>query len=100
MIYLTMMIFVKDGKEDVFHQYEDKVLPLLKQYNGRLIYRLRPTIQDFITIEEEQPYELHFLSFETEQDFQNFGNDEQRKSFIHLKQNAIKATFLVKGSKI
>ena len=49
MIYLTMMIFVKEGKETVFHQFEELAIPLLKDYKGKLIYRLRPTKESFVS---------------------------------------------------
>jgi hypothetical protein len=42
MIYLTQLIFVKEGKENVFHEFEDFAIPLMEKYNGRIIHRLRP----------------------------------------------------------
>ena len=35
MIYLTMMLFVKDGKEDVFDQFEGLAIPILDDYKGK-----------------------------------------------------------------
>ena len=98
MIYLTLMIFVKDGKVDIFHEFEDLALPILQDYNGQLIYRIRPNAENFIDCNIERPYEIHFLSFESEVDFINFSKDERRKTFLHLKQASIKTTFLVKGT--
>lgn len=92
-----MMIFVKEGKEDVFHQFEDFAIPILEDYNGKLIYRIRPTKESFVSFEDELPYEIHFLSFETENDFLNFKKDERRKVFLHLKEDSIRSVFLVKG---
>ncbi len=100
MIYLTLMIFIKEGKEAIFHEFENLALPLLNDYNGKLIYRIRPTSENFIACEGEQPYEIHFLSFASEADFINFSKDESRKAFLHLKTASIKTTFLVKGKVI
>lgn len=100
MIYFTMMVFVKEGKETIFHQFEELALQLLKDYNGKLIYRLRPGKESYISFENELPYEIHFLSFEKESDFLNFSKDERRKEFLHLKEAAIKSSFLVKGEKL
>lgn len=100
MIYLTTLIFVKDGKEDVFKEYESLVLPILKDYNGKLIYRIRPRKEDFIEFEGERPFELHFISFITNEDFINFTKDEKRNSFVNLKEDAIKTSFIVKGETI
>jgi len=95
-----MLIFVKEGKEAIFHEFEDLAIPLLEMYNGKLIYRIRPTADNYISYKEELPYEIHFLSFKTEQDFINFGKDERRKAFLHLKEASIQSTFLVKGEKV
>ncbi|WNJ19093.1 DUF1330 domain-containing protein [Pontibacter sp. G13] len=98
MIYLTMAIFVQEGKEAIFHQFEDLALPLLADYNGKLIYRLRPNAESYIGGEPEMPYELHVLSFESEADFAAFAQDERRKEFLHLKEASIRSSFLVKGA--
>lgn len=100
MIYITALIFIKEDKEDVFNEYESSVLPILNNYNGKLIYRIRPTKENFISSENELPYELHFISFETNEDFKGFINDSKRKSFESLKEDAIKSTFLIQGEKI
>lgn len=100
MLYFTAIIYVKKGKEEIFYEYENRVLPLLEQYKGRLIYRIRPDQNSFIVKKGATPYEIHFLSFESEQDFQNYADDETRKQFMHLKKESIQATLLVKGEKI
>lgn len=100
MVYLTMMIFLKEGKEAVFHQFEELAIPLLKDYNGKLLYRLRPTKENYISFEDELPYEIHFLSFESENDFLNFAKDERRAAFLYLKEESIASSFLVKGNKL
>ncbi len=100
MLYFTMLIFVKEGQENVFQEFENLAIPLLKEHNGKIIYRIRPTKDNYISYEDELPYEIHFLSFNTEQDFKNFGKDERRKAFLHLKEASIKSTLLVKGEKI
>ena len=100
MLYFTMMFFVKEGKETVFHQFEKFAIPILEDYNGKLIYRIRPNKESYIYAEEERPYEIHFLSFESEKDFINFSKDKRRNDFLHLKQESIKSSILVKGKKL
>ncbi|WP_299608563.1 hypothetical protein [uncultured Aquimarina sp.] len=100
MIYLTMLIFVKEGKESIFHEFEDMAIPLLIEYNGKLIYRIRPTKETFISYQEELPYEIHFLSFPSDEDFISFANDKRRKEFLHLKEASIQSSFLVKGERL
>ena len=56
------------GIED-FRAYEDAVLPLLPEFNGRLERRLRNM---------DGTVELHIISFASDADFQNYRNDRRR----------------------
>lgn len=100
MIYLTALMFINEGKEDVFKTYEASVLPILKDYNGKLIYRIRPKEEDYIELEGERPFEIHFISFPSHEDFVNFTKDDKRKRFENLKIDSIKTSFIVKGETI
>ena len=57
-----------DGILD-FRAYEDAVLPLLPEFNGRLERRLR---------NQDGTVEMHIVSFASEADFQNYRNDPRR----------------------
>jgi hypothetical protein len=57
-----------DGVED-FRAYEDAVLPLLPDFNGRLERRLRNL---------DGTIETHIVSFASDVDFQNYRNDPRR----------------------
>ena len=50
MIFLTQLIYIKDGQESVFHQFEDIAIPAILKYNGRLLLRVRPTENTFMKI--------------------------------------------------
>lgn len=97
MIYITQLIYIKEGQENVFHEFEDIAIPIILKYNGRLLLRVRPTDETFILLQIEKPYEIHLVEFNSEQDFHNFTKDEERKKFLHLKEKSIKSAFLVKG---
>lgn len=100
MIYLTQLIFVKAGRESVFQEFEEFVLPLMEKYTGKLIYRLRPPADSFISGDEERPYEIHFVSFDSESDFERYMKDDNRVKYLHLKEESVKASWIVKGVKI
>lgn len=100
MFYITQFIYIKEGQEEVFYQFEDLAIPIILKYNGRLIYRLRPKESDVITSEIDLPYEIHLVEFESEQDFENFKLDEERKQFLHLKEQSISIVLMLKGSRI
>jgi antibiotic biosynthesis monooxygenase (ABM) superfamily enzyme len=100
MIYITQLIFVNEGKEEQFLEFERFAIPLMAKYTGKVIHRIRPTKENFIDSVGETPYEIHFLSFDTQQDLNRFMSDDDRLKFIHLKEASVKSTFLVKGEKM
>ena len=100
MIYITQLIYVKEGQEETFLEFESHALPLMAEYTGKVIYRLRPNEDAFIDHEGETPYEIHFLSFDSEEDLQQFMKDDRRLEFVHLKDASVKSVLLVKGEKM
>ena len=100
MIYITQLIFVQEGQEAVFHQFEDLAIPLIEKYNGRILYRLRPNEKSYITGESEKPYEIHLVAFASEADLQHFMQDDARLTFIHLKNQSVRSVLLIKGKKM
>ena len=100
MIFITQLVYINEGQETVFHQFEDIAIPVISKYNGRLLLRVRPDEKAFIEHDMDKPYEIHFVEFDTEQDFENFKQDEKRKKFLHLKEQSIKASILVQGTKL
>ena len=100
MIFLTQLIYIKDGQEEVFHQFEDIAIPAISKYNGRLLIRLRPDDHSIVENNIEKPYEIHLVEFDSEQDFLNFNHDEERRKFLHLKEQSVKTVLLIKGIKL
>lgn len=69
--FVTFVLVVRiptEGIED-FQAYEDAVLPLLPEFNGRLERRLR---------NQDGTVEMHIVSFASDADFQNYRNDPRR----------------------
>ena len=100
MIFLTQLIYIKEGKEEVFLQFEDIAIPAISKYNGRLLLRVRPDDHSMIEHAIDKPYEIHLVAFDAEQDFKNFSGDEERKKFLHLKEQSVKEVWLIKGVKL
>ena len=92
---ITQLIYLNDGGEKDFLEYESIVLPLLEKYSGKLMFRIRPARESFIhPAEGELPYEVHIISFETKDDFLRFKNDPVRAEHLHLGNNSIKKIIL------
>ena len=100
MTYITQLIYIKEGQEAVFHQFEHVAIPIISKYNGRLLLRIRPDENSYIENCIEKPYEVHIVEFESEQSFKNFMQDDERKKFLHLKEQSIKASVLFKGERL
>lgn len=98
MVYITQLIYIKEGQEDVFHEFEDVAIPAISKYNGLLLFRLRPSVSDFVTISIQPPYEIHFIQFDGEAALAHFMNDEERNRVLHLKEQSIQSVLLVKGA--
>jgi uncharacterized protein (DUF1330 family) len=100
MIILTQLIYIIEGQEKVFDEFESIAIPTILKYNGRLLLRVRPSANNFIESHIENPYEIHLVEFETQQDFDNFKQDKERNKFLHLKDQSIKASILIQGMKL
>ena len=68
---VTFVLIVRIPTEGIeyFRAYEEAVLPLLPEFNGRLERRLR---------NPEGTVEMHIISFASDADFQNYRNDPRR----------------------
>jgi len=100
MILITQLIYIKAGQEKVFDEFESIAIPTISKYNGRLLFRVRPDENAFIENHIDKPYEIHLVEFDSQQDFENFKQDEERKKVLHLKEQSIKASILIQGAKL
>jgi len=100
MIFITQLIYINPGQEQVFDEFENIAIPAISKYNGRLLLRVRPTADSFIENKLEPPYEIHLVEFHTNEDFENFKNDEDRIKFLHLKVQSVKSALLFQGVQI
>lgn len=100
MIYFTQLIYIQDGQEASFLEFEAVAIPLIAKHKGKLLLRYRPSSENIIEQNIELPYEIHLVEFENEQDVADFFKDEERKKHIHLKEQAIKSVWLIKGAKL
>ena len=100
MILITQLIYIIEGQEKTFDEFESIAIPTISKYNGRLLFRVRPTENTFIEHHIDRPYEIHLAAFDSEQDFQHFMKDEERLQFLHLKEQSIKSVVLIKGTSV
>jgi hypothetical protein len=61
------------------------------------MYRLRTKEDINFSVNKEMPYEIHLISFESEEGFEKFMNNDDRKKYVHLKDESVKSVILMKG---
>jgi uncharacterized protein (DUF1330 family) len=99
-IYITQLVYIKTGQESKFHEFEQIAIPIISKYNGRLLIRIRPDNHSIIEKSIDKPYEIHIVEFDSEESFEKFTKDEERKKYLHLKDQSIKDVVLLKGIKL
>jgi antibiotic biosynthesis monooxygenase (ABM) superfamily enzyme len=97
MIYLTQLVYLNPGKEEAFDAFEAVALPLITQYRGELLLRIRPNADSIVSAGIDVPYEVHLVRFNTDADFNAYLQDPERQRVLHLKNEAVRSSLLVKG---
>lgn len=100
MIYFTQLIYLLDGEEATFDEFENVAIPLISKYKGRLLLRYRPSTENILEQNMPAPYEVQLVEFKSEKDLENFFSDKEREKFVHLKEKSIKTAWLIKGSRL
>ena len=100
MIYLTQLIYLKEGREKLFDEFEAIAIPIIRKHKGELLLRVRPDPVALIEGSIELPYEIHLVSFPSQEDCDSFANDEERKSFLRLKEDSIREAMLFQGVEV
>ncbi|MGI8423208.1 MAG: DUF1330 domain-containing protein [Chloroflexota bacterium] len=100
MIILTQLVYVHPGKERAFDEFEALAIPLIARHRGHLMLRIRPTQESVVVSKVEVPYEIHVVRFESDDDFTRFAANPERREFLHLRDESVRATLRVKGTEI
>ncbi len=100
MIYITQLIYIIPGQEKTFDEFERVAIPIISKYNGRMLLRIRPADNAFIEHSTDKPYEIHLVEFDSQNDFENFKKDAERKKFLHLKEQSIRSSIMIQGIKL
>lgn len=100
MIYVTQLVYIIPGQEKTFDDFERVAIPLISKHNGRLLFRIRPDDRAFIEHHSDKPYEIHLVEFDSDNDFDNFKKDDERRKFLHLKEQSIKSSVMILGKRL
>jgi|ERR1019366_5318081 uncharacterized protein (DUF1330 family) len=98
MIIITQLVYIHPGKESVFDAFEAVAIPLISKHGGELLLRLRPTPECVIAGSIDPPYEVHLLRFPSDEALARFTSDPERQALLHLKDDSVRSSLLVRGS--
>ncbi len=98
MVYVTQLVHVHPGKESVFEEFEAVAIPSIAKHGGELLLRLRPSPASVVAGSIEVPYEIHLVRFPSDEAFARFAADEERRRFLHLKEESVRSSLLVRGN--
>jgi hypothetical protein len=87
-IPLTLCVFlwVRSGEEAALIEYEDRVLALLPEHDGRVVQRFRSDG------EPGAPFEVQVLEFASQAALDHYMADERRVAMAELRERAIART--------
>lgn len=95
---VTAFLYAKEGGESTLLEYENAVLPILEDYGGKLLLRIRP---DRLTVSAIRvPDEIHLIGFSEEKDFRSFLSDPKRQSLEEMKKDSIFFSIFLQGTEI
>jgi len=93
-LYLTVLLYLKAGQQDQFHEYERLVKPLIERYGGRFEHVIKPTQ---VMGSLPRPDEIHLLSFPSEESFQQYRDDPNLPGIAHLRAESVEETIIISG---
>lgn len=95
-VYLTQLIYLKPGQEEIFEQFEQYALAMLGDHQGQLLVRVR-TRDNRNEGSLESPDEIHLVSFPSRDHYHAFIQDERRQQILHLKEASVLRMLLIEG---
>ena len=94
-IYFTILIYIKEGKEELFHSYEKQALPLIEKSGGRFELMMKP---EAVNGDLNLPDEIHVLSFDTEDGFNKYRQDPKSIELAPLRIESVSNAIFLRGN--
>jgi len=91
---ISLFVYLKQGMRQNFDAYEAQVLPLLKEYQGRLVQKIIPKEM----VGESQPDEIHLVAFPSKSHFERYVNAPERKAYSPLLEKSTKRVGILEGN--
>ncbi len=93
-VYFTILIYLNEGKEDVFRSYENQASSLIRKHGGRIELAIKP---EEVTGGLDLPDEIHVLSFATEGGFADYRADPESRQLAPLRAESVEKAVYLRG---
>ena len=88
-VTICVLLWAREGQVDALIAYEDRVLQLVHDYGGQVIFRGRAREQG------DGPTEVHILAYPSQEAFDAYMHDERRVAMSAQREEAIAQTDVV-----
>lgn len=95
--YLTVLLYLYENQSEQFHHYEQRIKPILESHGGRFEKVIKPTQ---VLGDLPMPDEVHWLSFPSEANFQQYRADPKLAQMADLRGTSVKETIVLSGQAI
>lgn len=90
-VRLCVLLWPFEGRDTELHRYEDSVLPLLDEHDGRLI--ARETVE---RANSDDPLEVHVIEFADQAALDGYMTDPRRLALEERRLNAVERTQILR----
>ena len=97
---LVQLVYLRPGQQATFDAFEDTALARVVAHGGEILARLRAGPVALIAGSLEPPDEVHIISFPDRDAFARYAADPERQRVLHLKDAAVRTTWLIEGERI
>lgn len=94
-IYMTVLIYLKEGQEAVFHEYERQAAKVMARHNGRFEQLIKP---DTVNGDLPLPNEIHILSFATSDGFASYRQDPDSAALAPMRIASVEKAIFLQGT--
>ncbi len=90
---LVVSLFIHQGCEAEFEQFESTAAVIMRRYGGRIERRIGCAPGDG----DDRPHEVHIVAFPDQQSFERYRNDDELLALAELRTRAIQRTIIWPG---
>ena len=94
-IYMTVLIYLKEGQESLFHDYERQAAKVMMRHNGRFEQIIKPNI---VNGDLPLPDEIHVLSFATPDGFSSYRQDPASQALAPMRLASVEKAIFLQGT--